>query len=198
MVDTKLVLGRSTAGSPEPSAWPEYAALGIAALSLLVALVLGVRNSRTAKHALELSERQEARREARVDLYLNEAVSWRRRAHTDRVVGFHLLATNPSDRASSLVAAELHLTYSLGGILTTVKVPRLTEATPIGVRTQVVPIDLPAALDANKATHGWFMFRIPDGLTHERPVERYRVVVRDSHGIEESVQANVLREERDD
>jgi hypothetical protein len=64
--------------------WLDYAALAIAALSLLVAFLFGFRNRSTAKRALALSERQEARRESCLALYLHESFAWRGSADGDR------------------------------------------------------------------------------------------------------------------
>jgi hypothetical protein len=172
----------------------DYVAVVIAGLSLVISLVLGVRNRGTAKRALALSEAQEARRAAKVELHVNEALSWRRRSEGDRLLGFHLLVTNPTDRQNSLVDAELHLTYGLNGVLTTVKVPHLTNATGITLPTEVDLIEMPTRLDANQAVSGWFVFRITDGLTLNRPIDRYDVIIRDVHGIDETVQVSLFRE----
>lgn len=193
-----MMAQQSLVASPVSASWLDYVPIVIATLALLVSLVLGLRNRGTAKRALQLSERQEARRDSAIDLYLNESVSWRQSAWGHRLVGLHILATNPTDRASSLVRAELRLTYAVDGVVTTIKVPHASDPTmtvsPIGV----TPMDLPAALDANSAVSGWLLFRLEDGLADGRPIDRYDVAVRDVHGIEETMQMTVLREVRDD
>jgi hypothetical protein len=179
--------------SVDPASWLDYAPIVIAALSLAVTLVLGLWNRGTAKRALELSERQEDRRDSRVDLHMNDSVSWRSSA-ADRLLGFHLMIANPTDRSSSLVSAELHLTYGLNGVVTTVKVPHVSDATAITAPAGVVPIELPARLDANDAVSGWFLFLVEEGLTGGAPVDRYDVIVRDVHGFEATVQVTLFRE----
>lgn len=174
--------------------WLDYAPVVIAALAFGVTVVFGLSNRRTAMRALALSERHEARRDSRVDLHLNHSMSWRRPSNNDRLLGFHLLVANPTDRASSIVQAELHLTYSVNGIVTTVKVPRVSDMKSADVPLEVDPIELPARLDANDAVSGWFVFQVKDGLTSGRSIDRYEVFVRDVHGIEESVQVTVFRE----
>lgn len=165
--------------------WLDYAPVVIAALAIGFSVAFGLSNRRTAMRALALSERQEARRDSRVDLYLNHSMSWRRPSNDDRLLGFHLLIANPTDRASSIVTAELHLSYSLNGIVTTVKVPRALDMTPSEIPPEVNPIVLPARLEANDAVLGWFLFQVKDGLTGGRSIDRYEVFVRDVHGIEE-------------
>src|SRR5215211_8717795 len=70
--------------------WVDYAAVGIAALAFLFSCGLGLSNRRTARKALALSERQEARRESELDLYLFTPTARRRESTGDRVLEFHI------------------------------------------------------------------------------------------------------------
>jgi hypothetical protein len=100
----------------------DIAALGIAALAFIYSSVLGALNGRTAKRALALSELQEARRDATLDLYLISSTARHSVSTGDRVLEFDIQVSNPSDRSSSVVAAELHVTYSVQRVMTTVKI----------------------------------------------------------------------------
>jgi hypothetical protein len=180
-----LISGTSTAN---------WASVGMAGGALLVALVLGLSNRRTARRALALSERQEARRESPIDIYLNTSSGWRRAAARDRLLGFHLVISNPSDRPTSIVSAELHLTYSTGQVLTTVKVPPLASLAQDAPAPDVDPVALPLRLDANDSVSGWFVFQLQDELVASRSIEGYAVVLRDVHRIEVAVQATVFLE----
>jgi hypothetical protein len=124
--------------------------VAIAAMSLAVAVVLGLLNRAIAKRALQLAARQEAR-PASLDLHMNESVAWRR-SMGERLVGFHVLVM---DRPSSLVSAKLHVTYGVDGVMTTVKVPHASSGLGDAVPAEVGPIGLPARLDANDALSGW-------------------------------------------
>ena len=73
--------------------WAPVASLVIAAFSLLAAIA----NRKTAKKALKLSEIQEERRAARLDVSLMEAVSWRPNNETWRLIGMRILAVNPTN-----------------------------------------------------------------------------------------------------
>ncbi len=194
MIEQASVLLEANAPVTDPISWPDYAAVGIAALSLIVSLVLGVRNRGTAKRALKLSEEQEARRSPRLAIHVNDSVSWRRALAGERLLGFHLLVSNPTDRPSSLLKAELHLTYAVDSIMTTIKLPHTSYSLQVGLPSAVVPIELPAPLGANDAVSGWFLFRVAEGLTGGRPVDRYDIVIRDIHDIVETLQVTVFRE----
>lgn len=187
------VLSVPTPASP-PVAWVGYAAFAISALSLLAAVVLGMRSNGVAKRALALSERQEAGRAFDVGLHLNESVSWRRSGGDVRLLGFHVLATNPTDRPTTLVSAELHLSYSRGGAVMTLKVPPAPERSRVRLPEGTRAFDVPVALAANHAVSGWFLFAVNDALTAGSPVDRYDLVIRDVHGVIEFLQVTVFRQ----
>lgn len=171
----------------------DYAAVAIAGLALAFTCVIGVLNRRTATRALELSERQEARRNSELDLYLIAVTSRRRETDGDRVLEFHVQVTNPADRASSVVAAELHVTYSVAsGVMTTVKFPHAVDTADDLATPGVSPLQLPARLDANDALAGWLRFRLGGEMMLGREIDRYDLVIRDVHGIEEALQVRVM------
>jgi hypothetical protein len=194
----QVVVDQSGQANSEGILWTDYAPILAAAVSLIVSVTLGVLNRRTAKRALEISERQEARRDSSLSLHLNESVSWRSQSRGERLLGFHVIATNPTDRPTSLVASELRLTYTVDGILTTVKVPSASDVGSTSLPASFVPLEIPTRVDANDAVIGWFLFRIDDQLTNGRIVERYDFVLREVHGIEETLQVTVFREVADD
>lgn len=165
------------------------ASVVIAAVALLVAL----SNRRTAKRALELSERQEARREARLDLSLKEAVSWRPSGRACRWIGVRVLAVNPTDRDGSLIAADLHITYRIpGGRELVVKIPHGGDDEALAERMEPL-LEIPVSLPSNGAAAGWLMFKIGDALIGDAAIERYDVVLHDSRGPVERVEPWVLR-----
>ena len=185
------------AQSAEPRvAWPEYVAVAIAGVSLVGTIAFGLANRATARRALQISERQEARHQSVLGLYLIEPVAWSHSELAERILGFHVLVSNPTDRPTSVVSAELHLTYSVGGVLTTVKVPAVGEAHSDLVPADLASIELPGRVDANDALAGWLLFRISPELIGGAAVERHELVIRDVHGIEERLQVAVFRELR--
>ncbi len=187
-----VVAGAQT--STEPSSWVTYASLGVAVASACIALVVGSANRRLARRALRLSEKQEARRESRVDVHLSSATSWRRRSQRDRLLGVHVIISNPTDRATSVVTTELHLTYTVEGILTTVKVSPALHVDGFELPDELTPAVLPIRLEPNDAASSLFVFRVGDDLTQGREIERYDVCVRDVHGVEESRQITIFHE----
>ena len=191
-----LAMARAAAETAaDADSWLDYAAVAIATLSFVVSLILGLRSRGTAKRALALSEAQDARRRPRMGVYVNDSASYQMDRTRERLLVFHLLVSNPSDSPTSLVAAELHVTYAVNGVLTTVKVPHSwSPDMPQDVSPDVSPIDLPVALGAHDAKSGWFVFPIADDLTGGRGVDRLDVVVRDMHNVSEAVQVTVLGE----
>ena len=170
--------------------WTEWAPIVISAIAVLVATVFGMSNRSTAKKALSLAQQAEARRSPQLDLYVNDSAVWRSADNGAREYGVHLMVVNPTDRASAIVMAELHVLYSVEEHLSTVKIP----AADSSQRDDVDAIELPRRLDANGAASGWLLFHVSEDLVRSSDVQRYDVVVRDVHDTIASVQVAVFRE----
>lgn len=173
------------AGAP---LWLSYGSFVISAGAVAISL----SNRRTARRSLQLSEQQEARRDSRIDLYLIDSLDEHQATSGGRLLAFQVLISNPSDRNNSIVAAEVHLTYNLEAVVTSVKVRHGIDRGTSSALAGVKPLDLPVALDANGAVSGWLLFRIDRALTGGRPVDRYDLVVQDVHGTQESRQVTVI------
>lgn len=171
--------------------WRTFAAIASASLAFL-ALMVSLANRRTAKKALSLSEAQEERRAARLDLSLDESVAWRADSGGGRYVGMKVTAVNASDRDGALVRADLHVTYeSTAGHSHLVKIPHTGDASIPG---RGESLRLPASLANNGALSGWLVFEIAPGLLGGGHASRYDAVVSDSRGLVEVVQAAVLHD----
>ena len=146
-----------------------------------------------ARQALQISRQQAAGNEPKFGMRLNESVALRSSTAGARVLAFHVVVTNSSDQPTSVISADLHITYTVDGHITVVRVPHdenIETQSPMGG----VTFALPVSLDPHGATSGWFRFLVSDQLTGGRPVERYDMVVRDVHDLSQSVQVTVFRE----
>lgn len=188
MVSSVLIEEAASQGAAAWRTWVPVVSAAIAALALMVSF----SSRSTAKKSLRLSERQEERRAARLDLSLKESISWRPAGDASRWIGMHVLAVNPTDRDGSLVAADLHVTYTLAGRGVVLKVPHGAEG--VILPQGITELDIPIRLQANGAVSGWLMFKLDNALVAEADIQRYDAVIRDSRGPEETVQAWVLRE----
>lgn len=165
--------------------WFEYASVTIAAMALLI----GLSNRRIARRALAISERHAKDREPRISLYLEHSVAqWPDGG--GRLLGFEVRISNPTERSTSLTDAELHVSYSVGNAITTLKLRHDGDGN-YGRDHRGESLQLPTRLDTNEAVAGWLWFLLHDGLTSGRPIERYELIVRDIHGMEASQQVIV-------
>lgn len=172
--------------------WTASASVVVAAVAVLVSIVLGLWSLRIAKRALSISEVQEARWGSHFKLELEDALSFRSASGTGRLIGIHVLISNPMDRSSSITRSELHLTYRVGETAVVVKVPH--DRTPSPELPGSDPIILPKSLEANQAVSGWFLFRISESLTSGRSIDRYELFVSDVHDIVEGLHITAFRE----
>lgn len=180
------------AASGADDGWRTWAPVG-SAIVAAVAFLVSLSNRATAKKALRLSETQENRRAARLDLSMTEGVSWRPPGEPRRWIGMHVLAVNPTDRDGSLVGADLHVTYTTAdGDPMMVKVPHGPAGTTLP--GEIVALEIPMRLPSNGAVAGWLVFKLDDGVVGGGEIDRYDGVVRDSRGLTETLQAWVLRE----
>jgi hypothetical protein len=171
------------------SIWGPIASLAIAAAALLVSLSLRA----TAKKALQLSEREEERRKARLDISLKDAVSWRPSDTPSRWIAVRVLAVNPTDGQGSLIEAELHVAYKTqAGSALVLRIPHSSPSAHL--REGIEPFELPVPLPSNGAVDGWFAFQMDDALIGRGSIESYEVVVGDARGISQSVQPWGIKE----
>lgn len=191
VVLTAVLQQASPGGDDSWRTWVPVASAIVAVVALLVAL----SNRATARRALALSQQQEDRRSARLDLSLIGGLSWRRRSEGDRWIGMHVLAVNPTDRDGAIVTADLHVTYTTAaGATMVVRVPHTGGAAlPDGING----LEIPARLPSNGAVAGWLLVKLDDGLVGDGSIDRYDAMVTDSRGPVEMVQAWVLREVTD-
>lgn len=174
--------------------WVDYASLSVAALAFATSAGFGFLNRRTAKRALAISERQEARRESRLDIYLIDSRAQRRGDKRDRIIGFEVRISNPSDSPNSAVAVELRLTYLIDGTPMAVKL-QADRSLQFSTETPGASgLDLPAALESNGARSGWLLYRVDDVLTAPAQIDRYELVVQDVHGIERGLPVTILEQ----
>jgi hypothetical protein len=167
---------------------------GVSVVVALLALLIAASNRSMAKRALALSQQQEERRQAKLDLSLKDAVSYRDATRGSRWIGVEVLAVNPTDRDGAIIAADLHVTYRSNGRQLLLKVPHQSRSSPFGAAR--LAIEVPAGLPANGAIDGWLLFRIDDGVV-QGAIDRYDIVVSDSRGPVEVLQTWAMTEVSD-
>lgn len=172
--------------------WARWAPVASAAVAIL-ALVVALSNHNIARRALALASQQEERRAARLTVSLRGSASWRFTG-APRWIGLKILAVNPTDRDGALIYANLHITYTLpSNQAITVKLRHETAGRAFP--TDITTLEMPVRLQANCATAGWLMFRLPaDLLPDGASIERYDMVIQDSRGIAATVSTSVLPE----
>lgn len=159
------------------AASPKLALIPVAVVVLaLLGYLANRRGAKTSRRSLALSERQEARREALLDIRLISATC--EINDDERTYVYDLVIRNPSDRANSIAEAELWLEYSVGGSVVNVKAPWRPSrpATPYG------RLILPLALAANGSEAGSLQITVAQALVEGRSIERLQLVLTDTFG----------------
>jgi hypothetical protein len=184
------LLAAAAAGPAVPS-WLPVAVAGVSSLIALGSLAVALSSRAVAGRSLRLSEQQEKRRAAALDVSLKQGLSWRPGDGMRRIL-LDLLAVNPTDRDGTIVTADLHVSYKppSGGLLVVKVSHGGTAAWPAGV----APLALPAAVAANGALAGWLVFRLSPGLVPDGSIHGFDAVLHDSRGLTRTVHAWGLTE----
>jgi hypothetical protein len=170
--------------------WATIASVCIA----FTALVISVINVRTARNAFRLAQRQDSLRQPNLTLYLADAVSARMKGETYRIVACSIVVTNPSDSANSIAAADLQVTYTTDqNQVITLRVPHVTSV-ELDSKLPGESLAIPTPLPAHGSVAGVVNFRIDDGLIGTSRIDRYDLVTKDAHQIEESLQLVPFRD----
>lgn len=161
--------------------------VGLAILAVLGYLV-NRRGAKTSRRSLALAERQEARREALLDIRLISATC--EINDDERTYVYDLVIRNPSDRANSIAEAELWLEYNVGGAVLNVKAPWLPSrsAPPSG------QLSLPIALAANGSEAGSLQITVAQALVEGRSIERLQLVLTDTFGTAFTLPSEFVQE----
>jgi len=173
---------------PEVASWLPLAAIVVATASMLVTL----SNRRTAREALKISETQEARRAARLDVYIKDSISDRIVEPPNRWIIAHLILQNPTDRNASVSFVDLLISYRLADRSIELKVPY----DPDSAKKQFSDLSVlvtPVEIKDNGAVRGIVAFRIEPELILV-PINQFQIEVHDTRGIMESIDLTILRE----
>lgn len=184
----------ATAATPTEPDPPWIAVMSVVIAG--IALVLSVLSTRTARRSLRIAERQEARREPRLDLYLHESLVFQRPNPVTRALGFHIQVANPTDSDNSISDAELLILYTIDASVMTVRVRPYSQADPTdSSSSRKSLLRLPSRIPAHDAVSGWLVFHVPDALTSGHRIDRYELSVREVHGQSVSLQTTVIPED---
>jgi len=169
--------------------WISIVSIAIAVAALAVSL----SQTWIANKALRLGKIQDARRKARLDVSLKESVAWVPVDESCKYMCALLLVVNPAESETTLIRAELHITYSPApNQMLVIKIPH--EERLIGAPDEIVPVAIQSPLRANGALEGWFVFRLIDDLIGSHSIKDYNVVLYDSRGIMQSVHIWIIKE----
>lgn len=161
--------------------------VGVVVLALLGYLV-NRRGAKTSRRSLALAERQEARREALLDIRLISATC--EINDDERTYVYDLVIRNPSDRANSIAEAELWLEYNVGGSVLNVKAPwRPSQSAPPPGQ-----LSLPLALAANGSEAGSLQIAVTQALVEGRSIERLQLVLTDTFGTAFTLPSEFVQE----
>lgn len=190
----ELIYSLSTTNPIDVGDW----ASAVSAIVAVLALALAGMGTRMARKSLLLSERQEQRREERLEVFLLEAFSKRKPHQRDRPLACAVLVSNPSESANTLLSADLHVSLlDQNGTLSRIKIrsspPQVSDGSP-----SLAPLTFPTRIESRGGVSGLIEFYLPDAVINGRRIDRYLLVVTDSRNRTESVEISIFRDMLDE
>jgi hypothetical protein len=165
----------------------------VVAAAAVAALIISFVSLRVSSRALQLSEKQERRKEPQLVPHLLDS-DFEDLSGGDRVYSFWLSVRNPTDSDNAVAQIEMHLRYLVDGVTSvTVKLPSSNSGDPANDRPRLAT---PSRVAAHDTVSGWCNFVVKPGLLNGRPIEGYQIVLTDSHQAEATIDALVVREKR--
>ena len=166
-----------------------------AALASWVAAWFSYISARSSKHSLRIAEQQEKRRQPQLVPYLVDG--YYKSISQDRfsIYAFSLSISNPSDIDNAIAQLELQLIYiTTTGAHMVIKVQHEANLVDRFCGGDIVPLPIPARIDAHQTVAGWAFFKIDDLLIGDSDVDAYILILTDSHGAFSTVEPNMVRE----
>jgi hypothetical protein len=173
------------------SLWAAIAS-GVAAL---ISAWFAYVNIRVQKRSLRLSEHEEERHRPHLVPYLIDGyVKFIAHEHL-RVYGFSLSISNRSDTDDSVAQIELQLTYkALSGISIAVKTRHDNNLKKVFTGGNMTTLPIPLRIDAHQTIAGWVYFGVKEELFSGSAVDKFAIILTDSHDIVSTVEPIIVRE----
>jgi hypothetical protein len=156
----------------------------------IVALVISLASLSFSRRAIQLSERQEKRKQPLLVLELDDSY-FEVLQGGRRIYSFHLSVKNPSDSDNAIARVDMHLRYVLdSGISITAKLPAVELGDKADTRKCLVA---PLRVSAHDTVLGWCDFIVEPGVLNGHQIEAYQIVVSDSQDAAATIEPLVVQ-----
>jgi hypothetical protein len=171
--------------------WTDKTNTLFAALAFTVSLV-SLYFSLTAKR---LADRQEGRRNPRLVPSNGQAFVKIASDSGDRVYAFHISVSNPTDSDNAISAIDLSLTYiSPTQTIMTVKLRAQKDDSINFLPSAGTHLSSPTRIAAHDTISGWCYFKVEGAMIAERAIDKYEIVLTDSHQVRSTIEPILVQE----
>lgn len=163
------------------------------ALISWIGVLCTYKSYRLSARAIQLSEKQDERRQPILNLYLEK--SYRLRTNGDFFYIFLISVSNQSDSDNSIVRIDLKIKYNtVSNLPTAVDIPLVSQHINIPEENYHSPLDIPTKINAHHTIAGRASFRISADMLKGCSVNSYAIVVEDSHCQQTSIETSLVKE----
>ncbi|GHF44572.1 hypothetical protein FHX82_001835 [Amycolatopsis bartoniae] len=164
----------------------------------LLALAVSVFGAITARRAYRISKAQEKRRLLPIDVYLVDSAAYPLDNGRQRYA-FVLELYNPSENATSVASAELHIGFKENTLSYILKIPPDNDQNaPAQLAGNQERIMIPVRLNAGETVGGWISFTTPNESVEWHEIDSYKIQLTDTLRRTTSTQAILLTQRRID
>lgn len=165
-------------------------------LTPLVGVSLSILSLLISVNAFKLARKQDERKKPRLVLTFLNCFFLPREQQEDRIYAFLISIANRSDSGNSVASVELHLTYRLKDDVDVVAkfICAKSEELPLDAPLEHTPLAVPIRIEANQTMAGWCLFRVPNRVAAEFSIQKYNIILADTHGNTTAVEPVLVQE----
>ncbi len=167
---------------------------GLAALAAWVAAAFSYKSYRVSKRALDLSESQNEALKTNIVAYLADSFRAYDPIKEEGKYIFSIAYSNRSEASDSITEVYLETFYVNSNDRVSHLISQHEECSREWLTGGAEPASLPIIITPRSSITKWFIFKVPAVAENSKRVEKYRVVARNAHGDEFTVQSYILRE----
>ncbi|HUU26225.1 MAG TPA: hypothetical protein VM123_00300 [archaeon] len=169
------------------------------AIAAWAAALFAYLAARISKRSLRLAELQENRRQPKLVPYLSEAYYKKFSHEKYTIYAFFLSISNPSDIDNSIAYLEFKVKCALSkNNKMAIKVTHNPKLSKNFGGDEVLPIYVPARIDAHQTITGWVFFRINDAFIDNYDFDSYTIIIKDSQNALSHLEPIIVRELADE
>ena len=173
---------------------PQSIVAGLAAIAAWLAALFAYKTYSVSKKAPELTETERNDRKSNITAYISDSFVLYENHTKQRKYIFSIAYSNKSEKNDSVTEVLLETFYVNSKDRVNHLITTHEQDAGEWLAGNAKPAKLPINIQARSSVTNWFVFSVPPVAQNSKRIQKYRVVARNSHGAEASVESYLLKE----